>query len=393
MVRLCHESRIARAFGITLALMYERIRYNQELNGGEPWGCTNIELAEDLSLNERQVRRIAEKLESLAVNGQPVLIRKRGRHQVLWQVTANEQEMIHLSNRTIGKEMPILLDDILDKNNGQNVHSNDDNNGQNVHSELNNGQNVHSNDDNNGQNVHSGNYLERTQLCPFLNEPLIGTPVKQSLDEFKEEEEISTNVDTKKNKKDSAESKKRFKRKVAQPAPSQLNLASVESICEEAIRRTKLPADHDEHQASNSIPIESFDWLDRDIWRDYHAKRNNLKSNWTYNAAKLTLIELSKAKEQTFKQQPPLTADEIHDYLNYFNSRATGQAPKVSFMFQHCRGNQFFQHSKPTLEDTLKARKDKSAFEALGDRMGWTDSEQSNPIKDITPKQKAIGHD
>ena len=363
MVKICHESRIANAFGEKLAQLYERIRWHQELNGGEPWAAQNLQLANELSVDERQIRRVAEQLQLLEINGKPVLIRKRGRHQVFWSVTASEEEMIELAEKSqadTSKGFEKLPD--VTSENGHNVTSGP----------------------NNGQNVHSENYLERTK-CHFLNPPLNRNARKnESLDEFKEEEEISTNVDTKKNKKDSAESKKRFKRKVAQPAPSQLNLASVESICEEAIRRTKLPADHEEHQASISILIESFDWLDRDIWRDYHAKRTNLKSNWSYNAAKLTLIELHKAKAQTYKHQPPLTADEIHDYLNYFNSRATGQAPKVSFMFEHCRGNQFFQHSKP---------KPKSSLEALGERMGFGNSEASNPIIDITPKQKAINHD
>ena len=359
MVRLCHESRIARAFGITFALMYERIRWHQELNGGEPWAYQLTQLAEDLSISKMTMLRVVEKLESLEVNGKPVLIRKRGKYQVLWQITASEEEMIELAEKSqpdTSKEIKKSQDDTSTAKKSQNVTSQEANKSQ---------------SDTSDEFKKSQDDTSEVSKCYFLNESLNKNARKTELREFKEEEEeISTNVDTKKKKQ------KRYKRKVAQPAPSQLNLASVESICEEAIRRTKLPADHDEHQASNSIPIESFDWLDRDIWRDYHAKRNNLKSNWTYNAAKLTLIELSKAKEQTFKQQPPLTADEIHDYLNYFNSRATGQAPKVSFMFQHCRGNQFFQHSqpksKPSLDDTLAARG------------------ESHPIKDVTPILKQI---
>jgi hypothetical protein len=361
MVKICHESRIAKAFGEKLAQLYERIRWHQELNGGEPWAYQLTQLAEDLSISKKHLLRVAEDLESLEVNGKPVLIRKRGRHQVLWEVTASEEVMIELAEKlpdvtSTFKKLP-------------DVTSKDDKKLPNVNSYPKKLPNVTSYP----AFVDSEKLPDVTSngtKCHFLNDPLNKNARKNELREFNTEEETSSNEEAK---------KKRFKRKVAQPAPSQLNLASVESICEEAIRRTKLPADHAEHQASNPILVSYFDWLDRDIWRDYHAKRETLSADWTYVAAKNSLLVFRNVMSKPRKGEPPLTADEVHDFMIDFLAKGTGQAPNPSWMFHHCRGNQFFQHSKPkpkpkpSLGDTLAAR------------------DESNPIKDITPTLKQIG--
>ena len=128
---------------------------------------------------------------------------------------------------------------------------------------------------------------------------------------------------------------------VAQLAPAsklKLNLASLDSIFEEALRRTQLPDDHKQYQSTLPFRRSDLEIVDPDQWRQINEKRENMKgSSWTYNGARNMLTKVVRCATKGFQNQPPLTHEEIFLGLEHY-LQSTGIAVNEDWLYERGRG-------------------------------------------------------
>lgn len=166
--------------------------------------------------------------------------------------------------------------------------------------------------------------------CQNGRSPYIGTPVREEL-EVLEVLEVLEN-------KELPQSPSRGQ-PLAQPASaSKLNLASLDSIFEEALRRTQLPPDHKHYQAKTPFRREDLEIIDPDQWREINEKRENLtKSKWSYIAARNMLTKIVRCSTVGWKEKSKLSREEIYAGLEHY-LQSDGIAVNEDWLYERGRG-------------------------------------------------------
>ena len=135
----------------------------------------------------------------------------------------------------------------------------------------------------------------------------------------------------------------------AQPAPaSKLDLASLDSIFEEALRRTQLPVDHKHYQKALPFRREDLAVIDPDQWREISEKRENLKSKWSYVGAKNMLTKIVRCATEGWKQKSELSREEIYVGLEHY-LESDGIAINEDWLYERGRGRTQPEANSPQL--------------------------------------------
>lgn len=135
----------------------------------------------------------------------------------------------------------------------------------------------------------------------------------------------------------------------AQPAPaSKLNLASLDSIFEEALRRTQLPADHKHYQKALPFRREDLAVIDPDQWRQINEKREGIKGKWSYIAARNMLTKIVRCATEGWLQKSKLSREEIFAGLEHY-LQSDGIAVNEDWLYERGRGRSQPKANSPQL--------------------------------------------